>query len=703
MKNVFWLSALIILSAIFGSCSKDDDEQTIIPEGEKTSVSVSLSIAPINAMGTNVNDSRTSIENFWLLEFDEQGRNVAVVKELRFNINSPEAVELVAGSNMKLVVLANVDKSIVFQLGKQTYENFKNAIYTISVNSSNSIPLVGEQTVSITKENQTLDAITLTRIAAELKFTVNNVSSDFRITSMSLKNLYKMYYLSKGEISQGNIADYSETPCTIGAESYTYYIAENLMGTNSGIASDKDKTTDKLATYIEIVGEKMSEGNKEVATFKMFIGENAKDFNVKRNYAYSYDIDLNLADKSDQRVTAETLPLEGIASEANCYMLSPTSQHDLLIPVKRANAFWGTSEGGPNIDYMLSDGNNQGKVTKWIARIIKKDTTADLIEFTIKEGTSANDYIGVKALGKEGNVVIGIYDGTNGEPSEDARPLWSWHIWITEYNPGGDINGTIPTIAENPGQAAVTGGYIYRFSKIDTNTTKDGSPQAMMDRNLGAIGATPEAGAKAYGAYYQFGRKDPFLANWDDIEELGSSPSGYPLYDIKIKRQPSPVSLAEAIQHPDIFYTRESTNSKNWLDGNKNDLWYIKTEEKVKTLYDPCPAGWRVPRQATTIDECDGEDVTGKGIYLCPNSSIKIYFAFSGYLNPINGIFPGGTLFEYQQAQMNWLGSSPENPNNANRCRIFPAANVDYDYTFYPIHNYVEGRDLGFTVRCVKE
>ena len=268
MKNLIWLSAYLIISAIFSSCSKDDENTSIIPEGEKTNVNVSLNIAPINAMETNINDNRTSIENFWLLEFDQQGKNVAVIKELRFSINSAETVELVAGANMKLVVIANVDKSIVFQLGKQTYEALKNTIYTLPVNSSNAIPLVGEQVVSITKENQTLDAITLERIAAEVKFTINNTSSDFQLTSIALKNIYKMYYFSKGTLSQGNIADYSEIPCTIGEENYTHYIAENLMGTNSNITTDKDKVTDKLATFIEIVGERMSEGNKEIATFK---------------------------------------------------------------------------------------------------------------------------------------------------------------------------------------------------------------------------------------------------------------------------------------------------------------------------------------------------------------------------------------------------------------------------------------------------
>lgn len=708
MKNVFWLSALIILSAIFGSCSKDDDEQTTIPEGEKTSVSVSLNIAPVNAMGTNVNDSRTSIENFWLLEFDEQGRNVAVVKELRFNINSPEAVELVAGSNMKLVVVANVDKSIVFQLGKQTYENFKNAIYTIPVNSSNSIPLVGEQTVSITKENQTLDAITLTRIAAELKFTVANNSSDFKIISMSLKNLYKMYYISKGEISQGNIADYSETPCTIGEESYTYYIAENLMGTNSGIASDKDKVTDKLATYIEIVGERMSEGNKEVATFKMFIGENAKDFNVKRNYAYNYDIDLDLADVNDKRIITEKIPLEGLAAEANCYMLIPNSEHELLIPVKRVNTFWGSEEGGFKTDKMLNDGNNQGKVTKWIARIITKDSPKELLTFTNKQGTTANDYIGIKALGNEGNVLIGIFDATEGEPSQDAKPLWSWHIWITNYNPGGDINGTIPAISQNPGKTEVTGGYVYRFGGIDNNQTQDGSTQAMMDRNLGALSASPEDGTKTIGMYYQYGRKDPFMTEWDKISELGTSSLGGKVYSINIKTEQGPVSKENAVQNPNIYFTGDPNNfsQKDWLiTGSGNtELWYKKSDEKVKTLYDPCPAGWRVPYKANTYTELNGENV-GDGIYLCPSNSIKIFYPFSGHLNAINGQYPGGSLFDYKATQNGWLASYTDNPSNANSYYIFSAALVDeYDGPYFPIRTAdADGKYLGYNVRCVKE
>ena len=209
----------------------------------------------------------------------------------------------------------------------------------------------------------------------------------------------------------------------------------------------------------------MSEGNKEIATFKMFIGKNEKDFNVTRNNAYNYNINLNLADASDKRITIEKIPLEGIAAEANCYILNPNSEHELLVPVKRVNAFWGTEEGGFKTDHMLNDGNNQGKVTKWVARIITKDSSKELLKFTTQQGSSANDYIGIKPTGNEGNVLIGIYDATAGEPAQDAKPLWSWHIWITDYNPGGDINGIIPAISQNPGNEYPTASgrfYLHR-------------------------------------------------------------------------------------------------------------------------------------------------------------------------------------------------------------------------------------------------
>ena len=72
---------------------------------------------------------------------------------------------------------------------------------------------------------------------------------------------------------------------------------------------------------------------------------------------------------------------------------------------------------------------------------------------------------------KEGNAVIAAKDA-------DGNILWSWHIWFTDQPHGQEYYNNAGT---------------------------------MMDRNLGAISATP-GDVGALGLLYQWGRKDPFLS-----------------------------------------------------------------------------------------------------------------------------------------------------------------------------------------------
>lgn len=72
---------------------------------------------------------------------------------------------------------------------------------------------------------------------------------------------------------------------------------------------------------------------------------------------------------------------------------------------------------------------------------------------------------------QQGNALIGLFD-TWGEC------VWSWHIWVTDYNP-------------------------------ESSSQKYSSGDIFMDRNLGAVG-TDYTKVTACGLYYQWGRKDPF-------------------------------------------------------------------------------------------------------------------------------------------------------------------------------------------------
>ncbi len=151
---------------------------------------------------------------------------------------------------------------------------------------------------------------------------------------------------------------------------------------------------------------------------------------------------------------------------------------------------------------------------------------------------------------REGNAVIAAKDAS-------GKILWSWHIWLTDA-PGECV------YANNAG--------------------------TMMDRNLGATSATP-GDAGALGLLYQWGRKDPFLGSSSISGGVGAKST---------ISWPSPVSssssrgtIGYAVEHPTAFITRNDSNQDWYYTGSSSTddtRW-----QSEKTIYDPCPAGWRVP------------------------------------------------------------------------------------------------------------
>lgn len=150
---------------------------------------------------------------------------------------------------------------------------------------------------------------------------------------------------------------------------------------------------------------------------------------------------------------------------------------------------------------------------------------------------------------EEGNAVIAAKD-------QSGTILWSWHIWLTDQ----------PEELEYPNNIGI-----------------------MMDRNLGAISVYGgQYICDNSGLFYQWGRKDPFLpyAQWDGTA-LKSSLSW-----------PKPVNTSAtygtvdyAVKNPTVFIL--NTNEKyggDWLYNSNSSLWASE-----KTIYDPCPVGWRVP------------------------------------------------------------------------------------------------------------
>ena len=174
----------------------------------------------------------------------------------------------------------------------------------------------------------------------------------------------------------------------------------------------------------------------------------------------------------------------------------------------------------------------------------------------VKNVSYSNGEITFTATHMKGNAVIAAKDAL-------GEILWSWHIWLTDQ----------PQEQEYYNNAGI-----------------------MMDRNLGATSATPGY-VGSLGLLYQWGRKDPFLS---------SSSISSPVEAKSTITWPKPV-LSDSSTGK-IYYTIANPTTFIYVDylNNKNSDWYYTGSKstdntrwtpsnRAKSIYDPCPAGWRVP------------------------------------------------------------------------------------------------------------
>lgn len=192
------------------------------------------------------------------------------------------------------------------------------------------------------------------------------------------------------------------------------------------------------------------------------------------------------------------------------------------------------------------------------------------------------------ALHEAGNALVAIrIPGTDGLDAQGKTPIrWSWHLWVTDYDPDTKKNGT--TYAHNNG----TPGGDYEF----------------MDRRLGALSGA-EDDPKTIGMAYQWGRKDPFPPQSDfigtpttlyDIDGTVIPSTSETIDGILVKSTPATSgtsnNLANSIKEPQYFY-----NGNGWYASHRSQpslddgLWKLYTNQGGKTEFDPCPEGWRVP------------------------------------------------------------------------------------------------------------
>jgi len=274
-----------------------------------------------------------------------------------------------------------------------------------------------------------------------------------------------------------------------------------------------------------------------------------------------------------------------------------------------------------------------------LATLFSTSASSTAITLSKATGSGAADYfeLNVPTGLPAGNFLIGI------KKTGDPDFLWSWHFWVTDYAPD-KFNKS--AIAAGTYTYPVPGGQVERYGAPASGTDLWSPGPAgiyagsvSMDRNLGAVEnffTTPLVATSRGLLYYQFGRKDPFPSVL--AAGLGTNPA--------ITFPTGPTTIATSVANPWAYYAI----SGNWTN-DANGTTYLwqdpNTSMTGKSVYDPCPPGWKQPVSGTWNDfnrQDGGQFVT----VMNPLRDLAWSFGrgIGSPLNNVNGMryWPGTTL-----------------------------------------------------------
>lgn len=237
------------------------------------------------------------------------------------------------------------------------------------------------------------------------------------------------------------------------------------------------------------------------------------------------------------------------------------------------------------------------------------------------------------AAGEQGNAVIAVSDGTN--------VLWSYHIWVTNYICRNEAGSQDIEVLLNPDRSTfkhyegktdkkyklmpINLGWLYSgenikaieyaSNKMYAKIQQEGSNKITIMEVIRPGHHVVTQYGEGNSPYYQWGRKDPF-------QPTNETAGGGKYSTFLASQDPGTnISFGSGIQHPELFYARTSSlNPWTTVDLPAANAWSAKTKYLsdymnssntgtsttaalddfrrnhvvVKTIYDPCPAGYSV-------------------------------------------------------------------------------------------------------------
>lgn len=591
------ISYLLISLLLLASCTQDLLENSIDKQkGEEVTAHFSLNTAPMQlikwdkGVTTRSTDATTVAENqitdVWIVQFDNSGNFMKKEYCSRFDnttFDAPLAVNA-TGTTSTIYFVANVgpsmtapDNEAAFKTQVSSFATEADLLVTDPATSKKSIPMYGVLTAVTVPSTGYIDPLSVTLYHILAKVTVNytiDSSSNFGLESIQLRNVPQsiQYFPPAAAANTATtsiaVRDMVAEATTATTGTLVYYIPENQrgIGTNTDAANNerlKDGTGVTNATYIEFKGHVTGKQAGDVVTFDLYLGaDDYNNYNLVRNTKYEATVNITDCSLSDRRIS--------VAERANCYMMRPGTT--IEVPIMRANE--------TDLGLQIADVSAAGA---WTAALLWQ-TTIGMI--TVDNSTTTKGYFKVTAAaGKMGNAVV-----TAKNASGDV--VWSWHIWVDDE----DMN------------------LVSNQQTLESFT--------MMNRNLGALtNNTGDTFASSTPLMYQWGRKDPSLgttataAPFNVYNAYNAAGTAFvpPTYTgiTTVAATGDPYFLYANINQPSIGYNKALLTSvrypalylMSWRGSTFTTLGNVMSGSdswggeynQPKSLYDPCPAGWRVP------------------------------------------------------------------------------------------------------------
>lgn len=334
------------------------------------------------------------------------------------------------------------------------------------------------------------------------------------------------------------------------------------------------------------------------------------------------------------------------ASTANCYIVNAAGTYSLPLVYGNAIKDGLTNESAYKTEnegnYILStfinhlgreitspyiyenEDENGKKLSPEKATLIWQDVQNLVTDVKLSSDKKSLNFTVGKSAIRQGNAVVAIQDAQN-------RIMWSWHIWVTDYNPYAEATS---------GQHFFTRylGWCYNDSHIyDPRKVKLHFKQTGTDKTAELeITQTVYIIEDGNNPYYQFGRKDPQLPTttakssakdktWYDAEGMEytniTAQASWPNGDMVITK---------GIQNPNVFCC-----NKAGMDGKYHNLWntdnttggsaITSVSSSVKTVYDPSPVGYKVPAimLLTTKFTKDSPSLYRSGYRICGTGKLN--------------------------------------------------------------------------------